>query len=75
MGTCGGINQGTGDSVGGGIEPDLGLCNAAAYLGLFVPVLVGWLWLRQALVAGRRQGTMAGHQTFNIVLIIELNTV
>jgi len=33
IGTGGGINQGAGDSVGGGIEPDLGLCNAAAYLG------------------------------------------
>ncbi|QJI40154.1 acyl-CoA dehydrogenase [Pseudomonas sp. ADAK2] len=36
-----------------GIEPDLGLCNATAYLDLFGRVLVGWIWLRQALVAER----------------------
>ena len=30
-----------------------GLANATAYLDLFGRVLVGWLWLRQALLASR----------------------
>ncbi len=33
--------------------PDLGLANATPYLDLFGRVLVGWIWLRQALVASR----------------------
>ncbi|WP_297839911.1 acyl-CoA dehydrogenase [Pseudomonas sp.] len=32
---------------------DLGLSNATAYLDLFGRVLVGWVWLRQAMVAER----------------------
>ncbi|WP_263262427.1 acyl-CoA dehydrogenase [Pseudomonas sp. RIT-PI-S] len=35
---------------------DRGLANASAYLDLFGRVLVGWLWLRQALVASRALG-------------------
>ncbi|NWB11939.1 acyl-CoA dehydrogenase [Pseudomonas sp. D5002] len=32
-------------------DPDHGLSNATVYLDLFGRVLVGWIWLRQALVA------------------------
>ncbi|WP_217474390.1 acyl-CoA dehydrogenase [Stutzerimonas stutzeri] len=34
-------------------DADVGLSNATAYLDLFGRVLVGWIWLRQALVASR----------------------
>ena len=34
-------------------DVDLGLANATAYLDLFGRVVVGWIWLRQALVAER----------------------
>ncbi|MCY1544894.1 Butyryl-CoA dehydrogenase [compost metagenome] len=34
-------------------NPDPGLANATTYLDLFGRVLVGWIWLRQALVASR----------------------
>ncbi|MND17472.1 putative acyl-CoA dehydrogenase AidB [compost metagenome] len=34
-------------------DADLGLSNATAYLDLFGRVLVGWVWLRQALIAER----------------------
>ncbi|MNH22312.1 hypothetical protein D3C79_821640 [compost metagenome] len=34
-------------------DANLGLSNATAYLDLFGRVLVGWIWLRQALVARR----------------------
>ncbi|BAN48711.1 acyl-CoA dehydrogenase [Metapseudomonas resinovorans] len=34
-------------------DPNLGLSNATVYLDLFGRVLVGWLWLRMALVASR----------------------
>ncbi|UVE18344.1 acyl-CoA dehydrogenase [Pseudomonas sp. LS44] len=34
-------------------DANLGLSNATAYLDLFGRVLVGWIWLRQALVASR----------------------
>ncbi|MCY1496835.1 3-methylmercaptopropionyl-CoA dehydrogenase [compost metagenome] len=34
-------------------DANLGLSNATAYLDLFGRVLVGWLWLRMALVASR----------------------
>ncbi|WP_220348828.1 acyl-CoA dehydrogenase C-terminal domain-containing protein [Alkalilimnicola ehrlichii] len=32
-------------------DPDRGLANASTYLDVFGRVLVGWIWLRQALVA------------------------
>ncbi|WP_397448641.1 acyl-CoA dehydrogenase [Pseudomonas sp. NA-150] len=34
-------------------DVDLGLANATPYLDIFGRVVVGWLWLRQALVASR----------------------
>lgn len=34
-------------------DPDLGLANATVYLDLFGRVVLAWLWLRQALLAGR----------------------
>ncbi|MFJ4373247.1 acyl-CoA dehydrogenase [Pseudomonas japonica] len=34
-------------------DPDPGLANATVYLDLFGRVLVGWIWLRQALVASQ----------------------
>ena len=34
-------------------DPDRGLSNATAYLDLFGRVLVGWIWLRQAMVAAQ----------------------
>lgn len=34
-------------------NPDHGLSNATAYLDLFGRVVVGWIWLRQALVASQ----------------------
>jgi butyryl-CoA dehydrogenase len=40
-------------------NPDLGLANATTYLDLFGRVLVGWIWLRQALVASRALATGA----------------
>lgn len=34
-------------------DTDLGLSNATAYLDLFGKLVLGWIWLRQALVASR----------------------
>ncbi|RMH82357.1 acyl-CoA dehydrogenase [Pseudomonas sp. AOB-7] len=34
-------------------DADLGLSNATAYLDLFGKLVLGWIWLRQALVASR----------------------
>ena len=34
-------------------NPDLGLANATVYLDLFGRVTLGWLWLKQAVVAAK----------------------
>jgi butyryl-CoA dehydrogenase len=43
-----------------------GLSNATAYLDVFGRVVVGWIWLRQALVASRalQQGAEGTEATF-----------
>jgi alkylation response protein AidB-like acyl-CoA dehydrogenase len=40
-------------------DANLGLSNATAYLDLFGRVVIGWIWLRQALVASRALDTGA----------------
>jgi hypothetical protein len=38
-------------------ELDLGLANASVYLELFGHTVIGWMWLRQALIARAQVGT------------------
>ncbi|WP_416310290.1 acyl-CoA dehydrogenase [Pseudomonas sp. W03] len=47
-------------------DANLGLANATAYLDLFGRVLVGWLWLRMAVIASRalQVGTAGGEADF-----------
>ena len=41
-------------------DANLGMANATPYLDLFGRVVVGWIWLRQALLASRALGSGAG---------------
>jgi len=44
-------------------DATLGLANATPYLDLFGRVVVGWLWLRQALLASRTLSATQGSET------------
>ncbi|MNE60740.1 hypothetical protein D3C81_1516360 [compost metagenome] len=48
------------------LDATLGLSNATIYLDLFGRVLVGWLWLRMAMLASRAltQGTSSSEADF-----------